>query len=81
MLNISGVVNLIEIQSNNLTLCDGNRIRSTVLLGKLVVLSASQEISPLFMEPEISLSFSQDPDINLYREPDESNVRTATLFP
>jgi len=41
----------------------------------------SQEIPSTFMEPECSLSCSQDPTIGPYPEPAATNPHFPTLFP
>jgi hypothetical protein len=50
-----------------------------VLLGKLIVILAGQEIPPPFTEPDGSLPCSQEPTISPYPEPDKSNPYHPTL--
>jgi hypothetical protein len=53
--------------------------RSRVLLQKLIV-TQSRNFPP-FMEPEVSLPYSQESVTGPYPEPDASNPHLATLFP
>jgi len=40
-----------------------------------------KQISPPFMEPEVSLPYSQEPDTGPYLEPDKFSTHLPTLFP
>jgi hypothetical protein len=54
---------------------------SRVLLEKLKVTQLIKQFTLPFMEPEGSLTCSQEPGTGPYPEPDESSSHHQTLFP
>jgi len=53
---------------------------SIVLIEQLTVTQLIKKFPHLFMKPEVSLSFSQEPVTGLYPEPDASSLHPPTLF-